>query len=479
MRVRLGSVAVVLLGLLTALSAAGQPTTGLEALDRGDYPTARRHFEGALAEDPSSVEAWLGLAASAEGEGDVAAALRAARAAVDLATEGTPFYGSAQRALGRALVAGGRVAPGLEALANCRRALPTQFDCHLAAALVERDLGRGEAAIAILEEGLEAVGGGAGADALRRELGLLHLSAGAPEAALAAVAGPTTSGDVLLVRALSLAALPARREEAPGIFESALEAGAANEGRARLEYGRLLGELGRWQEATDQLRAASEQLPDEAQVWFRLGAALQQQGDGDGAARALERYRELEERDQGERRLERELGTTLNEAQQLAVAGKPAEAWARLDAAGEAGDEEPRFWVLRSKLLYAQGRADDARKAAGKAAALDPTDAEAVFLVASFSLASGLAVEAVTAAEHLLVMEPGFGEGWALLGSALARAGRLPPAAEAFGRALTLGFESSNLRQEYAAVLSDLERFEESREQLEALRALGEPTGDG
>lgn len=416
--------------------------------------------------DLASERTWLDAAVAAEADDDLGAALAASRNAV----AATPDSAEARHLLGRLLLRSGRGTAALDELAHCRRLDPTREPCHLLAALHLRDSERLEAAIELLEQGLEETA----SPLLAEQLGLLLLAADRAAEALAvaeaALVVAPRAGDLMLLRALAAAATG---DEAPfDDFERALELGVAHPYRARLEWARAAADRDRWSLAVEQLEAAAQLQADDPELFFRLATARRQAGDAEGAAAALERYRELEaERADVERR-RRELGTALNEAQRLANEGRIADAWARLDDLGEAAAGSPRVWSLRAKLLYADGRADDARRAAIEALRLAPVDAEAAYLVAAFSLAGGRHDDAVVAADLLVTLEPELGEGWALLGSSLARQVRLEEASAAFARALELGFDGRALRQEYAAVLSDLGRVEESRAQLDALRRL-------
>ncbi len=458
-----------LLWLLPAL-AAGQEdpaARGAQALAQGDWATARAAFEAAIGADGGDVTAWLGLSAVAEHDGDWMQALQAARRAAALAPERPePHY-----ALGRMLGRAGRLTEALAAFARTRELAPELEDAYLLPAILLRDADRGAEALALLEGGWAK----APTPRLGAQLAFMALAAGDPGRALEVVEVALTAdggnGDLLLAKALALAADPNRRAESPAWFERALAAGVAQEGRARLEWARLLSDLELWPEAIVQLEAASDLLPDEAEIFFRLAAARRQSGDTEGARAALERYQELNAATVAVERRGREIGTALNEAQELAAASRLAEALTRLDAVAD-GDTDPRMMVLRAKILFSLDRREEALAAAQSARELAPTGIEPTYLTALFAFAAGRIAESLTAVERTLNLDPGLAEAWALYGSALARSVRLEEAAASFERALTLGFDSPALRLDYAGVLSDLGRTEESRQQLEARERL-------
>jgi len=442
-------------------------TRGGAALQQGDAASAETAFEAAVAVDATNPAGWIGLSAAHEISGDLAAALAAARQAERLAPgRPEPLFALA-RLLGRV----GRLEEALAAYARLRELAGDLEEVYLLPGVLLRDAGRREEAIALMEGGLDRAGG----VVLAQQLAFLTLASGDPERALqvaeAALGEGETNGDLTLAKALALAALPQRRSEAGIWFGRALELGVAQPSRARLEWGRLLSDLGEWSAAVELLRQVTVQMPDEAEGFFRLGTALRQTGDLEGAAAALARYQLLEAADEAAEREVREIGTALNEAQELASENRLDEALARLNAV-EDPESDPRLLVLRAKILFSGGRVDEALVAVSRAASMMPLAIEPSYLEALFAFASNRYVQAEAAAERALALDPSLGELWALYGSALARDQRPEEAAVAFERALETGFESAAMRLDYAGVLSDLGRPEESREQLEARERL-------
>jgi len=460
----------VVLVLLSAAAGATQLDfvgQGAVALQKGDPAAARTAFESALEGDPEDAKAWLGLSAANELIGDWPKALQAARRAAALA----PEQPEVQFALARLLGQAGELEQALVAFERTRALAPQLDDAYLLPALLLRDVDREADALALLEAGWSR----APSARLGEQLAFLALATGDAGRALEVVEGALLetpeAGDLLLAKALALAADAARRIEAPAWFAKAVAVGVAQEGPARLEWARLLGELERWSEAATQLEAAGALMPTEPEVFFRLAAARRLAGDAEGAAAALARYQELNAAVVAAERRVREIGTALNEAQELAGANRLDEALDRL-AAISGGDTDPRVMMLRGKVLLSLGRGEEALAAAQVARDLAPNEVEPAYLTALFAFGLGRFTDSMAAIEQALALAPGFAEGWALYGSALARSARLGEAAASFERALELGFDSAALRLDYAGVLSDLGRAEESREQLAARELL-------
>lgn len=487
--IRTGLVLAFVLGLILGLSAgvasAARPqsppgevedeaplASGARALQAEDAAAARGAFEAAVEAEPDNPAAWLGLAGAAELMEDWPSAIGAARRAAALAPERPEPHLALARALGRA----GRVEEALAAFARVRELDPDDEEGYLLAAVLARDAGDAERAARLLSEGHERLA----TPRLAEQLTFLLLAQGQPDDALAmverALADAPARGSLLLAKALALAARSEDREAALPWFARALEAGVANEGAARLEWARLLGDLERWPEAARQLRRVTAAMPEHPEAYFRLGTALRQLGDGEAAAAALTRYQELEAARVAAERRVRELGTALNEAQELANANDLEGALARLDGIA-GGGADARVWMLRAKVLFSLDRRQEALEAIRRATQLAPLDLEPAYLRAAFAFALPEYPEALEQVERALVLEPRLGDAWALRGSTLARMGRVEEAALSFERALDLGFDSARLRLEYAGVLSDLGRDEESREQLEARERLTEGTG--
>lgn len=458
----------LIFGLTGQLGAQeDQLAAGRRALEAGDASAAIAAFQAALEVDGSLAPAWLGLSAASELEGDWVNALGSARRAVELA----PDNPAPQLALSTLLARTGREAEALAAFERTRALAPELAEGYLLPGVMLWNDDRPEEASALLTAGFASTGDAA----IAEQLGFLRLSSGAMGEALViaevALELAPDRGDLLLVKALALAADPDRRTEGELWIERALEAGVSNEGQARIERARLLAELERWPDAAAELERATALLPNLPEVFFRLSAARRQSRDLAGAQSAFERYEELNEQSVRAERSVREIGTALNEAQGLAGANKLDEALARLDAI-EGGGGDRRVLVLRAKILFSLGRAAEALSAAAEAAALAPFEVEPAYLSALFAFAAGSYEESLTAIEVTLTLDSSLGEAWALRGSTLARLARLEAAIASFERALGLGFDSAQLRLDYAGVLSDLGRLEESGDQLEARQRL-------
>lgn len=444
-----------------------QVAAGARALRDGDPAAAIAAFEAALAADGANGEAWLGLSAAAEMSGDWTRALGAARRAVALAPERV----EALLAVARLLVRADRVEEALTAFRDVREVSPANAEAFLLPAIVLRDGGRADEAFALLEEGFLQ----APSAAMGEQLAYMALATGQPARALevadAALEAAPDSGDLMLAKALALAAEPSRRAGGAEWFESALSAGVSREGQARLEWARLLADLERWAEAAGQLERVTTLLPTNTEAYFRLATARRQLGNVAGAASALARYEELDaERTAAERRV-RELGTALNEAQGEASANRLPAALARIEAV-EGHESDARLMLLKAKILFSMNRREEALVAISRASRLAPLEVEASYLTALFAFSARRFGDSLTAVDRTLTLDPRVGEAWALRGSTLARLTRLEDAIASFERALALGYDSPQMRLDWASVLSDLGRGEESAAQLEARRKL-------
>ncbi len=425
---------------------------------------------------------------------DPVEALALARAAVERA----PAEFGPALALARALTALGRTEDALAAFARARELDPDgkgssvseagreMASAFLAPALLLRDLDRTGEAIRLLEEGAARRLGSA---AVPEQLALLHLADGRADRALAAVSAAAAedlrSPGLDLVQGLALARDPARRSEALGYLQRALDAGAGDPVVVHMEAADVLAAEERYPEALEHLRAAAELAPDEPEVSYRLGRTLAAAGDREAASAALDRYRSLEaarERAAETARLaSRETAAALSEAQRLAAAGDLEAAIQRLASVTDGRDDSGAADVhsLRAKVLFSMGRVDEAAASAAAARRLEPNRVEHHYLEGMFLHTAGRAGEAAPALERALALDPGLGEAHALLGMIAAEAGRPAEAAERMERALELGLDANApLRFNYARVLEALGRSEEAEAQLEAfgrLRADGPP----
>lgn len=165
------------------------------------------------------------------------------------------------------------------------------------------------------------------------------------------------------------------------------------------------------------------------------------------------------------------LATALEEARREVSASRLPEALARIESV-ENHDSDAQLMLLKGKILFSMNRREAAFVAATRASTLSPLGVEASFLEALFAFATRRFTVSLTAVDRSLALDPLGGEAWALRGSALARMTRLEDALASFERALGLGYDSPQMRLDWAGVLSDLGRTKESEAQFEARRKL-------
>lgn len=481
----LGSLLLLTLGWSEVTTAAPDQSATVEssplvqagrALQRDDLATAEKQFRAAAEAQPRSPLPWLGLAEVYERRGTLPAALESVRRAGALAPEDAEPVFQAGRLLARL----GAPVEALEALAEARRLAPEEGRSYLLAALVLRDVERFEAAIELLEGARAA---GLGDPALAEQLGLLLLANGAPAQAQE-VAEDLLSVDAghpgaTLVKGLALAGQPEHREEALGWLLKALDLGASDPSRVRLEIATLLLEAGRSEEALEHLHAAREGLPASAEAFYRLGNALRAAGDLEGARSALTRFRELSQEQDRSERVDKELGIALNEVQQLAMQNRLPEAIERLGTLAGAHPSDARIPVLEAKIRFSMGAREEALARLRAGRALAPNEVEIPYLEGVFLYMLERPIEAAAALQAALALNPQLGEAHALLG-VLALGWEDPlEAVGHFRRALAAGKDGADLRRAYARALANLGRMEESTEQLEAAQRLGREGAPG
>ena len=473
---------VVTAGLAVAVGAPAQsPSDGLnqtmaagvQALETGDFVRAAESFRQVLETSPNSEPALLGLSEALALQGDPVAALALARQALAANPESAP----ATLGVSRQLAQLGASAQALESLQRLRALAPQELQGYRLAALLLRNLGRGDEAIELLELALEL---GLRDPQLEEELALLLLASNRPEEAheRARAAEETygeTAGNQLALGLASAADSNADRAQAVVRLERAIELGIQDPGRVHLELGSLLLEIDRAAEAIDHLEQAAELLPDSPEVYYKLGNAQRMTGDGEGARDSLSRFQALKAQAEMQERLRLEVGTALNEAQELATSNRLAEALGRLDGLLADHPNEVRVHILRAKILYSMRQRESALAAIERARELDPTLVEPHYLEGMFLLQMNHPEEASAALEQAVSLEPNLGEAYVLLGGAAAKLDRPAAAAAYFERALELGTESPTLRLGYSAALESLGRLEESAQQDEAYRRLIQP----
>ncbi len=421
---------------------------------------------------PALAPAWLGLAEVRERQERLEEALGLARRAQELA----PDEPAVHRIAGRLLARLGADEAARGALARVRELAPSEPDSYLLEALLLRRRGAADEAAELLASGIAQ---GSESAALHRELVLTLLAAGRPaEAAAAAetaLASHPADPGLQMATGLALAALPARRDEAGAWLERALAGGVEQPQRAQLELGTLLLESDRAAKAVQHLEAAALGLAGEPTVWYRLALARQANGDADGAAVALDRFRQLSrERDAADHESKR-LGAALNEAQALAAASRLDEALARVREVVAAAPGEPRARALEGKVLYSLGHREEALASIRAARAAAPAAVEYAYLEGLFLAELERADEAEAALRRALDLDPGLAEAWERLGRLALAGGRPAEAASRFEMALSLGAEGPALRLFYAEALERAGRVAESREQMDAYRRLRQP----
>jgi tetratricopeptide (TPR) repeat protein len=438
------------------------------ALEEENLEAAEGGFRNALELNPDLALAWLGLSQVHESRGEHLEALKVARRAQKL----QPEEATAVLAVGRLLARLGAVPEALATLAEARTLDPQESRAYLLAAILLRDLGRTQEAIELLESGRER---GIEEPALSEQLGLLLLSEGEVERArrLAEVAlqRHPDRGGLELVMGLALAADPEVRAQAVPRLERALELGAPEPGKIHLELAALLG-AEHSEAALEHLREAVRLLPESAQAYYRLGTALRAAGDMEGARAALLRFQELSRRHDAEDWGGKEVGTALNEAQNLAQENRMGEALEHLDGLLEEHPEEAKVLVLRAKVLFSMGRREEALASMVRARELVPGRVEYHYLEGMFLVRLERLAEAEPVLLRALALDPDLAPAHALLGLVALGREDAAEAVDRFRQALDLGADSPNLRLNYATALRSLGRLEEGEQQMQAYRRL-------
>ncbi len=440
---------------------------GRQSLAVGEIEQAKSSFESALRLAPEHVPSLLGLSQVYERQGDLMAALASAREAERL----EPGNLEPVLAVGRLLIGLGAREEALAMMERAREIDPTNMMAVLFSAVGLRYLDRTAEAIELLEDALAR---GLQAVPLLEQLCSLLLSEGRPERALElaepAAARMPRRAELALLVGMALAKSPSRRSEAAGWIEKALDLGVSSQVRAHLELSSVLGEVGRSGEAVDHLRRAAAIAPDHAEIQYRLGIALREQGEPDQAQQALERYQELSRGPDGDDVLEREMGVALNEVEDLAIRQRTEEALIRVDELLATYGEVIPALLLKAKVLHSARRFEEALVPIERALELVPGLAEPHRLEGLLLIELGRPAEAVERLRRALDLETGNIESHAYLARALARLGRHAEAAEMYARAFELGADQTRLRLEYAATLDALGRREEAEKQRDALR---------
>jgi len=446
---------------------------GVQALRTGDFGRAAAAFRRVLEAMPNFEPALLGLAEALAQEGDSVAALALARQALELRPESAP----ATLGVARQLAQLGASDQALEALGRLRTLDPIEIQGYRLSALLLRDLRRGDEAIEILQLALEQ---GLRDPRLEEELSVLLIAADRPseasERAAAALAEHGETAGLLLACGLAMvAADPTARDQAIALLERAIELGIDDPAKVHLELGSLLLEAKRPEEAIEHLQIAQQLMPEQPEVYYKLGVAQRTAGNASAARESLTRFQELKVENERLERLELEVGTALNKAQELASSNRLVEALQSLNSLLTSYPDEFRAHILKAKILYSMGRQVDALAAIERARQLEPSQIEPLYLEGMFLLQLNRVDEARAALEQAISLEPNLGEAHVLLGGAAAKLGQPAAAITHFERALELGVDSPSLRLGYSSALASLGRLEESAQQDEAYRRLTQP----
>jgi tetratricopeptide (TPR) repeat protein len=448
-----------------AVSAPGVLAEAGRALEQGDLPQAELGFRAAAQANPESPLPWLGLAEVSERRGALPRALRFVRQATERAPSKIEPYLLASRLFVRL----GAPAEALGALKKARQLAPRDYRAYLFSALILRDVERLEEAIDLLESARAA---GLENPEMTEQLGLLYLASGAPAKAQAvaeeALEQHPEHPGITLVEGLALAGQPERRSEALGWLETALRRGAPDPGRIHLEIATLLLEIERPEEALNHLAEAQEALPESPKALYRLGNALRAAGNLKGASAALERFRELSQAQEQADRQRKEIGTALNEVQQLATQNQLSQALERLAVLRVDQPQEPQVPVLEAKIRFSMGQNEAALEALRESRKLAPNDVEIPYLEGFFLYSMNRPFKAAQALQSALTLNPRLGEAHALLGVLAMGWDDPAEAIDHFRQALEGGMDSADLRLAYARALKSLGHTAESAVQFEA-----------
>ena len=262
-------------------------------LQKGDAVGARNKFEGALAESPRDVRAWLGLGLSYEALGDAKQAERAYRSAIEVEAS----FAEAHNNLGLLLRDRGDEAAAIAEFELAVKADPKLSSAQANLALALEDAGRGDEAAEAYRRAAQL----APKDAmLRTNYGLFLLGRAQNELALAelraalAVAGGDRAALVAIGNGLRRAGKP---DEAVRALSQAIEGGDGKPTPA------LLSELALAQNAAGDGAAAKASLTQAlaldaryATAHYLLGSIEAANGDAKAAKAHYEKCIQLEPR---------------------------------------------------------------------------------------------------------------------------------------------------------------------------------------
>ncbi len=170
-----------------------------------------------------------------------------------------------------------------------------------------------------------------------------------------------------------------------------------------VDYGGLLNNSGRAEEALPFLQLGTELAPDVKRGWQALGQALAATGSREAAQAALERFKELSELEE-QSSAESPASSSdpamqaLRDAMQMAAEGQTDQALQRLQSEIELTPNDPRPRLLAAQILLQDDRPEEALQAALSVSEVAPDDPDSLYMVG----ASRMALEQMGPAEEAL-----------------------------------------------------------------------------
>ncbi len=231
---------------------------------------------------------------------------------------------------------------------------------------------------------------------------------------------------------------------------------------AHNNLGLALARQGRIDEAIVHYRKALELKPDQAGVYNNLGTALAAAGRNDEAVVAYQRVLALKS-DYAE--------AYSNLGNVLAAQGRADEAIVHLRKAIELKPNETRVHYNLGNVFAVQGKADEAIQEYRKVLQLNPNYIEARNNLGNVLSARGRTDEAIAEYRRVLQLNPDSAEAHINLGAALAEQGRLDEAIHQYGEGLRIRPQDANTHCDLGMELQKAGRMDEAiREYREAIR---------
>jgi tetratricopeptide (TPR) repeat protein len=201
---------------------------------------------------------------------------------------------------------------------------------------------------------------------------------------------------------------------------------------ARADLAQALSRLGRRGEASEVARAAAATSPRSIETRIAVASALAAAGLQEEGGRMLD---ELRRESPGDERVQ------FMEAQIERSAGRPDAALALFERIRDSFPESPAGFDGAGAVLMSRDDAGAARREFGKALAIDPYDASALYNLGLLALRAGQGEEgsfrtATDLFRRYLRIAPGDALGWMRLSEAREGAGDLPEAEESLRRAV-------------------------------------------